>query len=47
MDEVKRTIERELDLLVRIAPDTLVAERRRRYRQMGVVPGRFPQVGGS
>ncbi len=42
MDEVRRTILRELDLLVRIPPATLVAERRRRYRQMGVLPGRFP-----
>ena len=44
MDEVRRTIQRELDLLVRIPPETLVAERRRRYRQMGVIPGRFPQA---
>lgn len=44
MDEVRRTIQRELDLLVRVPAETLVAERRRRYRQMGVIPGRFPQV---
>jgi acetyl-CoA carboxylase carboxyl transferase subunit alpha len=47
MDEVRRTIQRELDLLVRIPADTLVAERRRRYRQMGVLPGRFPQTQGQ
>lgn len=47
MDEVRRTIQRELDLLIRIPPETLVAERRRRYRQLGVLPGRFPSVSAT
>jgi acetyl-CoA carboxylase carboxyl transferase subunit alpha len=44
MDEVKRTIVRELEALQRVPVDLLVAERRRKFRRMGVLPGRFPEL---
>ena len=42
MEEVKRTILRELDELVARDPDQLIAERRKKFRRLGVIPGRFP-----
>jgi hypothetical protein len=44
MDEVKRTILRELDGLDRIPPAELVARRRRKFRTLGWTAGRFPSV---
>jgi acetyl-CoA carboxylase carboxyl transferase subunit alpha len=44
MDEVKRTILRELRGLDGIPPGELVARRREKFRRMAVVPGRFPSV---
>ena len=44
MDEVKRTILRELRSLDEIPVDELVARRRQKFRRMAVVPGRFPSV---
>jgi acetyl-CoA carboxylase carboxyl transferase subunit alpha len=44
MDEVKRTILRELRALDDIPTDQLVARRREKFRRMAVVPGRFPAV---
>jgi acetyl-CoA carboxylase carboxyl transferase subunit alpha len=43
MDEVKRTILRELDQLGRIPVDELVPRRRRKYRTIANLPGRFPE----
>jgi acetyl-CoA carboxylase alpha subunit len=42
MEEVKRTIMRELDLLAERDPLQLVAARRAKFRSLGVLPGRFP-----
>ena len=44
MDEVKRTIARELALLDKVSVDELVARRRRKFRTMGWIPGRFPRA---
>ncbi|MCC7013624.1 MAG: acetyl-CoA carboxylase carboxyltransferase subunit alpha [Planctomycetes bacterium] len=44
MDEVKRTILRELEALDARAPDELVRTRRRKFRTMGWIDGRFPRV---
>jgi acetyl-CoA carboxylase carboxyl transferase subunit alpha len=45
MEEVKRTIVKELRQLVRIDRDELVRRRRKKFRTMGVEPGRFPSGG--
>jgi acetyl-CoA carboxylase carboxyl transferase subunit alpha len=42
MDEVKRTVLRELDALSERDPRELVAERRAKFRSLGADPGRFP-----
>jgi len=50
MDEVKRTIVRELEGLSHIPIEDLVRSRRRKYRSIASLPGRFPRVeegGGS
>lgn len=44
MDEVRRTILRELAALENIPLDQLLAARRKKFRQMGVLPGRFPSA---
>jgi acetyl-CoA carboxylase carboxyl transferase subunit alpha len=44
MDEVKRTILRELDGLDGIDRDELAAARRKKFRTLGWLPGRFPAV---
>jgi len=44
MDEVKKTILRELALLDGIPPGELVERRRRKFRELGVVEGRFPRL---
>jgi acetyl-CoA carboxylase carboxyl transferase subunit alpha len=44
MDEVKRTIVRELADLEKIPRSELVAARRRKFRQIANLPGRFPRV---
>jgi acetyl-CoA carboxylase carboxyl transferase subunit alpha len=44
MDEVKKTILRELDKLDRIPTDELLRRRRDRYRRLSALPGRFPTV---
>jgi acetyl-CoA carboxylase carboxyl transferase subunit alpha len=44
MDEVKRTILRELDGLDRIPTSELLPRRRRKFRTMGWIQGRFPSV---
>ena len=46
MDEVKRTILRELTELARVPSDELVQRRRRKFRALGVLPGRFPSGAG-
>jgi acetyl-CoA carboxylase carboxyl transferase subunit alpha len=47
MDEVKRTILRELEGLGAIPVDQLVPGRRRKYRHIAQLPGRFPVVEGA
>ncbi len=44
MEEVKRTILRELDAFEGRDSAELVRERRKKFRQMGWLPGRFPAV---
>ena len=44
MEEVKRTILRELDLLAARDRGQLVAERRAKFRSLGVIPDRFPRA---
>jgi acetyl-CoA carboxylase alpha subunit len=44
MEEVKRTILRELDAFEGRDTAELVRERRKKFRQMGWLPGRFPAV---
>jgi len=44
MDEVQRVILRHLDELARVPIDELLAARRRKYRHIGEIPGRFPRV---
>jgi acetyl-CoA carboxylase carboxyl transferase subunit alpha len=44
MEQVKRTILRELDGLMRFSPQELVEGRRQRFRRMGVESGRFPSL---
>jgi acetyl-CoA carboxylase carboxyl transferase subunit alpha len=44
MDEVRRTILRELEALDSIPLDQLLALRRKKFREMGVTPGRFPRA---
>jgi acetyl-CoA carboxylase carboxyl transferase subunit alpha len=44
MDEVKKTILRELALLEGGDPAELVARRRQKFRRLGVLPGRFPDL---
>jgi acetyl-CoA carboxylase carboxyl transferase subunit alpha len=44
MAEVKKTILRELALLDGIPPGELVERRRRKFRELGVVEGRFPRL---
>jgi len=44
MDEVKRVLLRQLDELGTIPIDRLLAERRKKYRYMAEIPGRFPSV---
>jgi acetyl-CoA carboxylase carboxyl transferase subunit alpha len=44
LDEVKRTILRELDGLERANRDDLLRVRRKKFRTMGWLPGRFPTV---
>jgi acetyl-CoA carboxylase carboxyl transferase subunit alpha len=46
MDEVKRTIVAELEALQRIPREELVAARRRKFRQIANLPGRFPVLEG-
>ena len=45
MGEVKRAILEELDKLSKVPIDQLLERRRRKYRHVGEVPGRFPTVG--
>jgi acetyl-CoA carboxylase carboxyl transferase subunit alpha len=47
MDEVKRTILRELEQLARIPVDDLIPRRRRKYRTIANLPDRFPVVEGA
>jgi acetyl-CoA carboxylase carboxyl transferase subunit alpha len=42
MDEVKRTILRELVALEGQTPENLVRERRKKFRTLALIPGRFP-----
>jgi acetyl-CoA carboxylase alpha subunit len=44
MEEVKRTIRRELDALVERDVDELVRERRTKFRRLGMIDGRFPSA---
>jgi acetyl-CoA carboxylase carboxyl transferase subunit alpha len=44
MEEVKRTIRRELDALVERDVDELVRERRIKFRRLGMIDGRFPSA---
>jgi acetyl-CoA carboxylase carboxyl transferase subunit alpha len=44
MDEVKRTIVRELEGLSRLPLGDLVRSRRHKYRSIASLPGRFPRV---
>jgi acetyl-CoA carboxylase carboxyl transferase subunit alpha len=44
MEEVKRTILRELDALVEIPAEELVRTRRDKFRRLGVLDGRFPTL---
>jgi len=45
MEEVKRSIRRELDAFSGWDPGELVRLRRRKFRKLGVEPGRFPDLG--
>jgi acetyl-CoA carboxylase carboxyl transferase subunit alpha len=47
MGEVKRTILEELDALAKVPLDELLRRRRRKYRHVGEIPGRFPAVDGA
>jgi acetyl-CoA carboxylase alpha subunit len=45
MEEVKRSIQRELDAFSGWDPSELVRQRRRKFRRLAVEPGRFPDLG--
>ena len=47
MDEVRKTIQRELEALLQEDPAELVVRRRAKFRRMAVEPGRFPGFGGA
>ena len=46
MEQVKREIREQLTDLLALPIDDLVAQRREKFRRMGVLPGRFPQGAG-
>jgi acetyl-CoA carboxylase carboxyl transferase subunit alpha len=47
MGELKRVLLRQLDELQRLDVRQLLADRRRKYRRVAEIPGRFPRVASS